>query len=578
MAVGACARQAPLLTAARAAQERGEWAEALRGFNAAEDRYGAALAQARVPVETGAHLTGAADVAFTGDGRALALVNGGVRDALTGAALAHVDGPASLQREWLVRRSGSQVRVLSLEGATLLSLEAPADAKVAIADDGRGAAIYRDGLWLIAPGGARLQVFKGPPSGQLQLAGPLAAVRTGDGALQLWSMIDRKLVLRREGVGEVFSLSADARALAWQDAAGLHLAAVDGKEETLLDAAARATRVAWSRDGALLAACGDDLRIYDSAERRVAHRLVGASGPCALSDDGSAALAGGRLWSLPKPLAHPHRAAGLLGAGFARGELVTLGSEGKVATWELPSGEEHESAWVRAPHPCGSAALSLAAGRVAAGGAVWKSGRAGLEKVAEVESGRLAAVTLAGDTLVLSSWPSPLAAFDARTAAPRWKLDAFACTLSSNGAVLAAGGRDGWLALFDAQTGAPVRTLGALRGQIRALAFSPDGRALAAAADAPGFVVYSIEGTEKKTFSSRSPARALAFSRDGALVAAGGEDGEVSLWELQRTLRLGTLPTLRGPVSVVAFSPDGAWLVSGTAVFGGARLTPLPNR
>ena len=176
--------------------------------------------------------------------------------------------------------------------------------------------------------------------------------------------------------------------------------------------------------------------------------------------------------------------------------------------------------------------------------------------------------------------------FEVRTGATRWRLDAFACTLASDGVRVAAGGRDGSLVLLDATTGASLRTLAPLRGPVRALTFSPDAQSLAAAADEPVIIIYSMADTGKQILKTTSPPRSIAFSRDGALLAAGGEDGVVSLWELTGRLNgelkqgssRATLPALRGPVSAVAFSADGAWLASGTAAFGGARLTHLPNR
>lgn len=507
----ACSRKAALQAEARAAQERGEWAAAERAFSAAGDSTGAALAHARAPVERGAGLRGALDVAFTGaaEARALARFPDGVRDALTGARV-----------------------------------------------EGAGAAVFDQRPGRVGDGAG------------------LAASRTGDGALELRDPVRGKLVLRREGVGEPFAVSPDARAVAWQDAGGLHLAAVDAREDTLLDAAPGATRLAWAGDGLLLAACGDDLRIYDAVERRLAHRLAGASGPCALSADGTAALAGGRLFALPVLPPHLHRTAGLLGAAFAHGELVTFGAEGKVATFEVPSGEEHANAWVEEKSPCGSSGLSVAAGRVAAGGAVWKPGGAGFERLVQLP-GEIAATTLAADALVISSWPATLAAFDAQTGAPRWRLPAFACTLASNGALVAAGGRDGSISLLEAATGARRPSPAPLRGAVRALAFSPGGDELAAAGDDPSIVIYSVDGNERATFKTSSAVRALAFSRDGALLAAGGEDGVVSLFEVRTGSLRATLPALRGPIGAVAFSPAGDWLASGAAASGGARLTRL---
>jgi WD40 repeat protein len=60
----------------------------------------------------------------------------------------------------------------------------------------------------------------------------------------------------------------------------------------------------------------------------------------------------------------------------------------------------------------------------------------------------------------------------------------------------------------------------------------------------------------------------VAFSRDGKRIATGGEDNTVRLWDAGTGKLLETLRGHASPVSGVAFSPDGRWLVSGA----GARI------
>jgi WD40 repeat protein len=124
----------------------------------------------------------------------------------------------------------------------------------------------------------------------------------------------------------------------------------------------------------------------------------------------------------------------------------------------------------------------------------------------------------------------------------------------------------------------PTR-LGKHYHELRGLAFSPDGKSLAAAE--LGQVVYLWElATPPKKHgplpghpqgaASRTWAASLAFSADGKRLAAAGEDYQVRLWELAPHHPAGPAQTVQvfpphhGRVTSVAFLPAGGLAFGGT--------------
>ncbi|MCK4283503.1 MAG: serine/threonine protein kinase, partial [Candidatus Brocadiae bacterium] len=138
---------------------------------------------------------------------------------------------------------------------------------------------------------------------------------------------------------------------------------------------------------------------------------------------------------------------------------------------------------------------------------------------------------------------------------------------SHDGEWLASGSRDGTVKIWDPRVPEELASIGGFDGAVASMAFSPAGALAVGSGDLThsGTVTVLTKATWQEAFTSEAyPDRvnSVAFSPDGRVIAAGAWDGLIRFLSTAGK-ELGTLKaTTRGAIFTLAFSPDGKHLAS----------------
>src|SRR5262245_1686718 len=118
------------------------------------------------------------------------------------------------------------------------------------------------------------------------------------------------------------------------------------------------------------------------------------------------------------------------------------------------------------------------------------------------------------------------------------------------------------LVIFDVATRVKLLSPRA-EGGVNSLAYSPKGDMLAIAAGNSVKILDPTTGQLIRELSGHQMAvRAVAFAQDGKQIATAGGDRTVKFWDPASGEVLRTLPDFPGPLVNLAVSSDGKWLAT----------------
>lgn len=477
------------------------------------------------------------EVAVSPDGRQLVAGGGAMGIQIAGRPVQETE---STLRVWDVA-SGREALKLPVQEQPIQCVAYRPDGRQFAVGGHRGPLTFWD-----AETGARQLSFGGPRYDAWCLAyrpdGQELVSSGSDGVLRVWDAAtgEPRFVLRGHAGWvrdvaylpdgrRILSVSFDGTLRVWDAAAGQRDFSLPAQTNSVTD-------VAFSPDGKWLATGGFDRRV-------------------ALWDARS-----GRQVRL-----FPEHARPIASVAFSPdGKTLVTADGGVPRLWDTATGRETVELTARGPELMPKVAPSMGAGHALfsrGGGLVISGDRDGSVRLWDAATGRRhfpqEFIQAPG---VFPEWRTNLLAFQSNALA--W--DAVVAT-HRDGALVAAGYLDGWLRLWDLQTGKERQAFETGQGPVRAVAFSdaPDRLFLATAGNDGAVKLWRpllAFGKRPEPIVLRGHADAvtsIAFSPDGRRIVSGGRDGTLRVWDTATGQETFAFSAHADGVTCVAFSHDG---------------------
>ncbi|MBI3893448.1 MAG: serine/threonine protein kinase [Candidatus Wallbacteria bacterium] len=424
--------------------------------------------------------------------------------------------------------------------------------------------------------------------------GRFIAVGNADREVCVWETASRRLAHRLRGhratvQALTFTPNSQALASSADDATILLWDMASGRQVESIPTERMATRIAFTRDASVMAFGDSDssIRVRSMRERRELGRLVGhAAWLYALdfSGDGRLLVSGSkdrtlRLWDVSQRVQDPAfrgHSAPIDALAFDRAgtRLATAGRDHTIRLWNFPKGSSAATA-MPVTHGVGDLAFDgrgelLALTALRNGAEVLTASRNACRTLALPAAGRIDFLQFDRTTerFAVGESGGVSEIFETESLRKLLRLqepggDTLSVTFSPDGRTLAACGTYRDVILYHADDPRPWRRMKGPITTVMGLAFSPDGSQLASCGEDGDVWLWDVtRGTGTRVTRHEGRPRCAAFSPDGRTLASGGQEGMIRILRLPGAELVASLDAGGREVSALAFSPDGARLVS----------------